>query len=228
MEISPLNIEKKIYIFSDFDGTFSAKDVGNRIFTFFSDGKNIPLIRHWKDGLLTSRECLLGEAKLLTITPEQFYSFLGDFQLVSGAVELYQETITAKIPFFILSDGLDLYIKHILKKNGLEEIHFFSNRGKLENNRLIIEFPYDNDGCPRCGSCKGTRIAEIIGREKERPTVVFIGDGLSDICALPQSDIIFARSDLLTYCRSNNYNAIEYENFYDILEWLRKAGIFPG
>jgi 2,3-diketo-5-methylthio-1-phosphopentane phosphatase len=228
MEIGPLNKNGKIYIFSDFDGTFSAKDIGNRIFTSFSNGRNIPLIKDWKEGRITSRACLIGEADLMSITPDQFYSFLDEFQLSPGAIEFYRETQKAGLPFFILSDGLDLYIRYILEKYGLKEISFFSNRGILEKGRLRIEFPFENNGCPRCGSCKGTRIAEIVGREKDRPNVIFIGDGLSDICALPHADIIFARGDLLSYCRSKNYNALEYETFYDILEWLRKAGIFPG
>jgi 2-hydroxy-3-keto-5-methylthiopentenyl-1-phosphate phosphatase len=54
--------------------------------------------------------------------------------------------------------------------------------------------------------------------------VVFIGDGLSDICATAHADIIFARGDFLAYCRRENLKAVEYENFFDILNYLRKTG----
>jgi 2-hydroxy-3-keto-5-methylthiopentenyl-1-phosphate phosphatase len=216
-----------LLICSDFDGTFTAKDIGNRIFTHFSDGRNLELVQNWKKRLISSRECLRGEAALINTTPEQLFSFLETFSLASGALEFHAAISRLNIPFFILSDGLDIYIENILKRYGLDEIRYFSNRGIIKNGQLIIDFPFDNDGCPRCGCCKGARIREI-RREFPGRKVVFIGDGLSDICALPESDIVFARGDLLNYCRLNNSTAIEYENFYDILKWLNNSGYMAG
>ncbi len=221
---------KKLIIFSDFDGTFTAKDIGNRIFTHFSNGRNIPLVDDWKKGLITSRECLLKEAELVSVSPTEFYSFLEGFELSPGAIELYALAQKKNVPFIILSDGLDLYIEHILRKYNLP-IPSFSNRGYLENGGLRFEFPYDNNGCERCGSCKGERIKEFILKhniERTQSQILYVGDGLSDICALPESDIIFARGDLLNYCHINGFSAIEYQNFFDILKWLQNAGLTAG
>jgi 2-hydroxy-3-keto-5-methylthiopentenyl-1-phosphate phosphatase len=218
----------RLIVFSDFDGTFTARDVGNRIFTHFSGAANHRLVEDWKKGLITSRECLQSEAEMTRVSPEEFFLFLDSFELASGAEEFYRLTRRQNIPFIILSDGLDLYIEYILKKYNLGKIPFYANRGILRDGGLVIEFPYENDGCPRCGSCKGTRIAEIVGRETDKYEVVFIGDGLSDTCALPRADIIFARGDLLDFCRFNGLTAIEYENFFDILDWLERTGRITG
>lgn len=222
---------KNLIIFSDFDGTFTAKDVGNRIFTIFSGGQNRRLVDDWKKGLISSRECLAREAELIRITPEEFNSFIGDFELVSGGKELYNLSLENEIPFILVSDGLDLYIEYILKKYHLENIPFIANHGVFRNGGIKIEFPYNNDGCSRCGSCKGERIKEVVAKimsSRKEPEVIFIGDGLSDICALPQSDIIFARGDLFDYCRTHNFDAIEYHNFFDILKWLKGSGRITG
>jgi len=219
---------KRPIIFSDFDGTFTARDVGNRVFTKFSEGRNRQLVEDWKKGLMSSRECLRREAELISITPDEFYSFVGSFELADGAAKLHVAATGNDIPFILLSDGLDLYIEHILKLNQLDGVPFHANRGILKNNGLTIDFPYDNNSCRRCGSCKGERIREITAGDHGSWEVIFIGDGLSDICALSESDIIFARGDLLKYCSEHHFDAIEYQNFFDILKWLKDSGRITG
>ncbi|UCD17006.1 MAG: MtnX-like HAD-IB family phosphatase [Candidatus Zixiibacteriota bacterium] len=219
---------KNLIVFCDFDGTFTQKDVGHGMSRSFSEGEIIGLITRWKQGEITSRDCLREEAAMVRITEAEFYAFLDNCQLRQGAREFYDAVKSEGIPFYILSDGADLYINYILRRNNLTAIPYFSNRGTIRDNRFIIEFPYENDGCVRCGCCKGSRIREITGSERSQYKVVFIGDGLSDICALPEADIVFARGDLLAFCRSNRITALEYETFFDILDCLRKSGEFSG
>lgn len=212
---------KKRFIFTDFDGSFCEKDIGHRIFRHFSDGKNSALVEEWKKGRISSRQCMLKEAELINATEEEVLSFVGQFRLSPGATELYAYAFREGIPFYIVSDGSDIYIKEILRKYNLSGIPFFSNRVRIKGGRYIIEFPRNNNGCTRCGSCKGARIAEIVGLDRSKSEVVFIGDGLSDLCALPQADIIFARGDLLDYCRVNKIPAFAYKDFYDILKHIK-------
>lgn len=216
--------KKRTIIFSDFDGTFCAKDVGHRLYTHFSGGRNLPLVDEWRKGIITTRECMLKEASLIRINWQQLNQFLDQFELRDGARELYFLAKKSDIPFYIVSDGSDIYIRHILKRNNLEEIPFFSSRATIVGDKFILEFPQNNNGCPRCGSCKGARISEIIGKERDEWEVIFIGDGLSDICALPHADYIYARGHLLDFCRSNNIRAFEYGDFFDILKWLKNSG----
>ncbi len=215
---------KNKIIFSDFDGTFCEKDVGHRLYTHFSHGKNLKYVEMWKEGLISTRETLIRETSLLNVGKKEIYQFLDQFKLRDGASELYAFAKLSKIPFYIVSDGSDIYVKYILKKYKLEEIKYFTNRVTIENNRYIIEFPYNNGDCTRCGCCKGARINEIVGGDKNRWEIIFIGDGLSDICALEFADKIFARSNLLEHCRSNNIKTFAYKDFFDILNWLKKFG----
>ena len=214
---------KNRIIFSDFDGTFSEKDVGHRLYTHFSGGENLKYVEMWKKGLISTRESMTGEASLLNVSEKEIYQFLEQFKLRDGAIELYEFAKLLKIPFYILSDGSDIYLKFILKKYGLEEIKYFTNSVTIKNNQYIISFPYDNGDCSRCGCCKGARINEIVAGDKDKWEIIFIGDGLSDICALEHADTIFARGDLLKYCDSNNIKAWEYRDFFDILKWLKTS-----
>jgi 2,3-diketo-5-methylthio-1-phosphopentane phosphatase len=217
--------DKKNIIFCDFDGTFTEKDIGHRLYRTFAGDSILEIVNKWMQGQISSRQCLLEEAALVRVTEADLHRFLDKFSLREGAPEFYECMKSRGIPFYITSDGADLYIDFVLKKFGLAEIKVFSNHVRLEGDRFIMEFPYENDGCRRCGSCKGSRIRETVGHNREQYRVIFIGDGLSDICALPESDLIFARSDLLRYCRENGFAAIEYESFFDILNYLKKTGM---
>jgi 2,3-diketo-5-methylthio-1-phosphopentane phosphatase len=205
--------KQSLIIFCDFDGTFTEKDIGHRVFKHFSGGKNLSLVEDWKKGLISSRECLRREAEMVSVNPDDFYRFLDSFKLREGAEEFYRLVDRQNIPFYLVSDGTDLYIEYILKKFGLERIKYFSNRGRLDNGKMYLQFSANNS-CPRCGSCKGERIKEVIGGNSYE--VIFIGDGLSDLCALPYADIIFSRGDLWNHCSRENIPAYRYETFYDI------------
>jgi len=218
---------RKLIIFSDFDGSFAERDIGHRIFRHFSDGRILPLVERWKKGEITSRECLTQEAAMIHPSQEELYEFLDDFRLSEGAVQLYHITKSLGIPFFIVSDGNDIYIDYILKKYNIDEIKYFSNKGRIESNNLYIDFVHDNNGCERCGCCKGARINDMIGNDRSAWEVIFIGDGLSDICAVPHADRIFARGDLLRYCHDRRIDAAEYNSFYDIINGLKASGHIP-
>lgn len=221
-------MRKRPIIFCDFDGTFVEKDIGYNLFRHFSGGKNLKLVEDWKKGLISSRDCILREAAMFNASLDEVHAFLADFKLSSGAREFYETVSEQNIPFYIVSDGMDIYIEYVLDNHSLKNMKYFCNKGAIRDRRLSLEFPFDNSGCERCGCCKGARISDLVGTSRPDWEVIFIGDGLSDICAVPHADILFARGDLLKYCQSQNVTAIEYGDFFDILDCLKKSGRVSG
>ncbi|MBN1211069.1 MAG: MtnX-like HAD-IB family phosphatase [candidate division Zixibacteria bacterium] len=216
--------DRKTLIFCDFDGTVAKKDIGYNFFYHFSEGKNMELIPHWKAGQLTSRDCLLQEAAMVRAGPEEIYNFLDLFEIdpgFPGFVELCRKNDIEPI---ILSDGFDFYINHVLRKYHLAHLPLYCNIGRLENKSIKVEFPYENHTCPRCGNCKGERMAEIRSRMEVPYRTVFIGDGLSDICAIEETDLLFAKKDLERYCLENNIPYNKYRDFDDVARQLLADG----
>lgn len=215
---------RDILVFCDFDGTIAKMDVGYNFFRHFSDGKSMELIPDWKAGKLSSRDCLTQEAAMVKATPEEIYNYLDRFEIDPGFpefVELCRRNHTQPV---ILSDGFDFYIEYILGKNGLAHLPLYCNRAKLENREVRVEFPHENHTCGRCGNCKGERIAEIRSRSENPYRTVFIGDGLSDTCAVDETDILFAKKDLELYCLENNIIYNKYVDFYDVARSLVAGG----
>jgi 2-hydroxy-3-keto-5-methylthiopentenyl-1-phosphate phosphatase len=47
---------------------------------------------------------------------------------------------------------------------------------------------------------------------------VLVGDGLSDRCGAREADHVFARRDLLAWCRAERIEATPFESFADVRE----------
>ncbi len=216
-------------VFCDFDGTISRRDVGYSLFHHFSGGKNDELIPDWKAGRLSTRDCLLKEAAMVHATDEEIYLFLRQFELDPGFVEFVRLCRASSVDLFIVSDGLDFYIRYLLERNNLEHLPVMANRGRLENGGITVEFARHNRYCRRCGSCKGERIQEYRNGKSSKTRVVFVGDGYSDTCAIAEADLIFAKKDLEQYCLINDIVFYSYDDFFDVarkmaeLEYLRNV-----
>jgi len=211
-------------VFCDFDGTISRRDVGYNLFRHFSGGKNDELIPDWKAGRLSTRDCLLQEAAMVHATEEEVYRFLEQFELNPGFVEFVRLCQASSVDLFVVSDGLDFYIRHLLEHNNLEHLSVIANRGRLENGGIKVEFTHHNRTCRRCGNCKGERIQEYRNGKSQKTRVVFVGDGYSDTCATAEADLIFAKKDLEQYCLINDIVFYKYDDFFDVARKMVELG----
>jgi 2,3-diketo-5-methylthio-1-phosphopentane phosphatase len=208
---------KSYSLFIDFDYTITTDDVGNRFYTYFSGGKNEPLVKRWLNREITTHECLTEEARLCRGSRAEFIEYVDKFEIDSGFTELVRLCSKAEIPLYVLSDGLDFYISHILKKYGISDIDIYSNKALFDNGNLKIELPYWTEECAACGNCKGERIRKL---KREEDKVIYIGDGLSDLCGAREADLIFAKDDLARFLREESREYIEYENLFEVKDKL--------
>jgi 2-hydroxy-3-keto-5-methylthiopentenyl-1-phosphate phosphatase len=206
-----------IQIFCDFDGTITTQDTLGRFLTEFAPPEWLELERRWINGEFGSKVCLTEQLRLIP-KPDAatLNAFLNSIQIDPDFVEFYNFLKEKKVDFYVVSDGLDFFIKTILKKYSLNDIKFFSNVLMPD---FTSEFPNYNESCKRqAGTCKCGVIDKLIDTQK---TLIYIGDGISDFCAAQRADIIFAKRTLLSYCRENNFrNVIEFKTFTDIKEIL--------
>jgi 2,3-diketo-5-methylthio-1-phosphopentane phosphatase len=214
-----------VLIFCDFDGTVARRDVGYHIFHHFSGGRTEELIPDWKAGKISSREILEREAAMVTVTPEEVYRFLDGFDLSPGFVEFVEMCRKNSTAPILLSEGMGFYISYLLERHGVSGIDVISNEGKLTGKTIEISFPHTNTNCTRCGSCKGERMAEYKARRSGQFTTVFVGDGMSDVCAVCEADIVFAKKDFERYCQAHKIAYNSFSSFFDVAERLVGLGL---
>ncbi len=213
----------KIKLFVDFDGTVTNRDVGDAIFSKFLPTDLIEqnwhdkIIAEWKAGLISSYQCLSSECANAVVTEKEFQTELENVDLTPGFVKTAKYCMINDIPITILSDGLDYYIKYILSKYDINYVPFRANHMYFNDGGIVIEFPFSDKGCGRCGNCKRWHMDTL---RKDGDYIIYAGDGYSDRYAINSADMVFAKGDLAEYCRKNNHEYLPFEDFHTILKYL--------
>lgn len=213
--------DPKLKIFCDFDGTVTKKDVWvDALGRFIKNKEAFDLVcKDFECGLITSRECIRRELDLIEdFDFKLFDSFIDLQELDDYFIEFKNYCEQNGFEIYLLSEGLDYYIKYVLNKFDIN-LKFYCNtlitsvvNGKL---KLTCEFPYSDEHCNSCGMSK-RNVLMANTNELEKEISVFIGDGVSDYCASNYADIVFAKNKLASYCWKNNITYYDYKNFNDI------------
>jgi len=213
----------KLKIFCDFDGTVTARDTWMAIGEQFIRDKEkwYELIRKFENLEIGARECFLGEIALIRDFEFQVFNEIIDKQELDKHFLDFAKFCDDKgLPMTILSEGMDYYIRRVLKNYHLN-IPFYTNKFVLSDDEksFHLEFPFSDSDCIKCGCCKRNLVLNMTGDDE---ISVYIGDGFSDACVSHYADIVFAKRSLASYCWKNNITYFEYRDFSDIVNKLEK------
>lgn len=198
---------------ADFDGTLTELDVVDSLLLRFAKGREwIAAEREWADGRLSSAECLKKQLASVRVTKPELAKFLRGVKIDPGFAAFARMLRREEIPLVVLSDGFDLLIRAILAREGAGHVAFRSNKLRHAGSRLSPSFPFLKDSCGRCAHCKKISIARI---RESAARVVFIGDGLSDVCAAASSDAVFAKGKLAQICRKSGIDYVPFKGLAD-------------
>lgn len=216
----------KTVVLSDFDGTITTFDTNVRLFNKFGFGVKETIERleqKYYNGEINLKELHNGCFRSISLSKEQYLDYiLKEVELQKGFSSLYGNLKERNIPFSIVSSGFKTGIKPFLIKHGFEGIPIYANRLIFEEERAIPVF-YDEEFLSHVVDgdhyvdCK----VEILRGYRERyDSIIFLGDGATDIQIAKEVDILFAKDYLEEYCIENNIDYFVWKDFYDIDRWL--------
>lgn len=209
---------KKFAIITDFDGTITTQDIGNALcFHFGTMKKGASIVKDYdtKEDPSIWFNKFFGPIK---VTQEEFESIILSYAVVKkGFDKLVLFAKEHKIPFEIVSGGLDIYIKPILKKHNLPPLPMYCVRGVLTPKGIKVDFP-DYPTTP-LDDFKAQRVKYY---QDKGYTTVFLGDGLVDLEAAKRADILFATDYLAELCDKNNIPYKEFKDFTKLLKLLEE------
>ena len=215
-----------VKIFIDFDGTITQQDVGDAMFERFGGIQCRDIISQYREGLISAVECFHRESALCgMVNRGELDGFIDSCEIDRTFVEFLSVCHQRNFECYILSDGMDYYIKRILANNGIRDISCYSNIlgfDTVDGNhtvRFAPSFPYRDEVCERCASCKRNHMLTLSGDDD---IIVYIGEGYSDRCPARYADVVFAKDELLHYCREENISFYEYRTFSDVIQRLEK------
>jgi len=209
-----------IKIFIDFDGTISRLDVGDALFETFGGARSVEAVEAYRAGRLSAVECFRQECDACgEIEPEALKTFLDRQEIDPSFVPFVEFCRARSLDHYILSDGMDYYIRYILGRYGVGDVPLHSNTLSLvpaegsNRVRFVPSFPNTDETCDRCASCKRNHMLSLAADEE---IIVYIGEGYSDRCPARYADIVFAKDDLLVYCQKENIPYYAYASFAEI------------
>ncbi len=219
-------VNKISTILLDFDGTITKQDTVASFFMQFGEENWMEIEKDWIDGKIGSKECMLLQLDTIKhLTEEKLYNFLNSIEIQDGFIEFCTEAKKRRKEITIISDGFDFFISYILKKEKSDHIKFYTNHLEvLKKDNFLkfnLTFPYENKNCTSgLGSCKCAHAKAITKDEN----FIYAGDGLSDRCIASKAHLLFAKNSLKKHCLKNNIKFVEFEDFFQISDYLFKEG----
>jgi len=206
-------------VFFDFDNTITFFDVLDDIIKRFSINKDwIGLEKAWRAGKVGSRVCLEGQLKNVRITKKNLLQYLSQIIVDPHFHKFFAMLKREGIKPVILSDNFGFIIESVLRYNGIKGIKVCANTLKFDRDRLIPSFPYSSRYCLRCAHCKKKYLLKKNVKDK---IILYIGDGLSDICPAEYSHLVFAKGTLLKHLRKTRRLCMAFDNLEDIESYFR-------
>ncbi|KAK0616064.1 2,3-diketo-5-methylthio-1-phosphopentane phosphatase [Bombardia bombarda] len=227
---------RKIVCFSDFDGTIFMQDTGHILFDNHGCGT--------KRRQILDEQIKSGERSFRDVSEEMWSSldvpFEDGFEVMEKNLEIDVDFRTFhkfcrenEIPFNVISAGLKPVLRRVLDtflgEEASSHIDIVANDAEITADgsewKPIWRHDDSDLGHDKALSIQEARKAAHLTAENGTiPLIVFIGDGVSDLAAAREADVLFARRGLRLeeYCQENGIDYIPFDTFADIQRRLEE------
>ena len=207
-------------VYFDFDNTITTFDVLDAIIEQFSIDRDwVAYEEAWRAGDIGSKECLEGQLHSIRCTRESLAEYLATVTLDTHFNRLLSLLQENGIKPVILSDSFTFFIASILRNNDVKGITVYANRLRFYEGRLIPSFPHTNHLCSHCAHCKTNNFSSNGHKEK---SIIYIGDGLSDVCPAQHADLVFAKSTLLDHFKKAKRYCVAFKDLGDVYNYFKE------
>lgn len=224
-----LRTNPSVIFFTDFDGTITLKDSNDHLTDNLGYG---PVKRRERNIEVLEKRTSFRDAfrDMLDSVKTPFNDCIAELcrhmKLDPHFVEFYQWAKANNVPIVVLSSGMIPIISALLETllgHKPDDIHIIANDvesrdGKDINTTGGWQIKYHDDS--HFGHDKSLEIKPYAQLpENERPTLLYAGDGVSDLSAAAETDLLFAKkgNDLCTYCEREGMPFTEFEDWSSIL-----------
>lgn len=204
-----------VAVLCDFDGTISHSDVLGILYDKFAGPECQELVKKWFQGELSAPDEIQGCFSTMRATRAELEEALDPVQIDPDFFDFLSFCRERGFEFAVLSDGLSWYIGYILKRHGISDLTIYANDIEFTPQGMLIRSPWYHSNTPLRGTSKPAIVQQY---QAEGHTVVFIGDGPSDVEAIEVADVVFAKGRLVEYCRAKGVPFIEFNNFSDLMQ----------
>lgn len=206
----------KPVLFFDFDNTLTTGDILDLIIEKFSPNDGWRDWEYaWECDHISARECLRLQIENMRVTREELFEFLSLVRVDPAFAAILDWAKAREVEVNIVSDSFLPIIHHVLLTNGIDIVPVFANDLGFSGDRLIPTFPFHDRSCTRSANAKARHLALYPGH-----TIVFAGDGHSDLDAALAANVVFAKSTLAKELSLRGNTFHPFDTLEPVLELL--------
>jgi len=205
----------------DFDGTVTEGDVSFLLLDNFANGDWRQLLAEYREGKMSVGYFNTKAFAMIKADRQTLINLVrSKVKMRAGFRELLAFCHRKGFHFVIVSNGLDFYIDTILRDIGVEDIGIFAAQTRFGSIGLEVKY-IGPQGRQLQGDFKEAYIRLFLKRGYR---IVYVGNGLSDVQPARLAHHIFAREELLTYCKGMNLNCTPFRDLNDVVSGLEILG----
>lgn len=223
----------KFIFFSDFDGTITERDSNDFLTDNLGYGEKLRKQgnRDVLDDKISFRDSFRGMMDSVKTPYDQCIKTLCEnIRLDPYFKEFYKWARQNNVPVVVISSGMVPIIRALLVHlvgEDAGDIQIVSNDvaprdGKSINDEGGWQIVFHDDS--HFGHDKSIALRQYSSLpDSERPTMFYAGDGVSDLSAAKETDLLFAKKghDLITYCIREKVPFTVFENWSSILATVK-------
>ncbi|OIP25808.1 MAG: hypothetical protein AUK00_05845 [Dehalococcoidia bacterium CG2_30_46_9] len=204
----------KTLVQCDFDGTITEDDTSYLILDSFGQGDWRQLLKEYKEHRISVGQFnTQAFAMVKADKPTLLQAIKGKVKIRDGFHELVDYCIKRGFRLVIVSNGLEFYIKAILEEIGRENIETYAAQAQFHPSGMRVQY-MGLDGKQLNDGLKEAYIKLFL---RQGYKVVYVGNGDSDVIAAQYAQRIFARGELLTYCKQNKLECTPFNSLVDVI-----------
>ncbi|KAJ4368328.1 hypothetical protein N0V83_006684 [Neocucurbitaria cava] len=234
-DLPAMKSDPKFIFFTDFDGTITLQDSND----FMTDNIGYGRDKRRQGNLdcladrISFRDSFRDMMDSVTKPYDQCIQYLVDnIKLDPGFAEFFQWSLQNNIPVVVLSSGMEPVIQALLHKlvgPDASKMQVIGNNVGARQGKNINEeggwqivFKHPESGFGHDKSIELRKYSSL--PEDVRPTMFYAGDGVSDLSAARETDLLFAKKghDLISYCAREDVPFTVFEDWTNILSKCRE------
>jgi 2-hydroxy-3-keto-5-methylthiopentenyl-1-phosphate phosphatase len=210
----------KTVVQCDFDGTITEKDVSFFLLDTFAEGDwrqllNKYMLGRMAVGTFNRKAFAMVKADRQTLTEYVLKS--GRLVIRPGFKELLGFCSREGLEFVIVSNGLLFYIEAILENIGVDGVKVFAAQSQFSPKGMQVKYVGPNGSILEAGFKEA--YTEMLKRQGY--SVVYVGNGVSDIYPARQSRHVFATGDLLKLCQEEGLECTPFTDLTDVVKGMK-------
>jgi len=208
---------KRTLVQCDFDGTITQEDTSFFLLDSFAQGDWRRLLRQYRErklsvGQFNSQAFALIKADKVTLLE----TVKDKVKIRPGFHELVNYCSRRQFRFVIVSNGLDFYIRAILKELGLGRVEFHAAETHFTPQGLKVRY-IGPEGQELHSDFKEAYVRLFLGQGYR---IIYVGNGDSDVSPARLAHQVLARGELLSYFQKNGLECQPFENLTDVVRAL--------